>query len=1327
LTSVRVSFHYSDYYSLSDPNPAGCAGDAKNYYSAIATEVSTSGAWVPQVLETSLTDPTTTIRPSFIKNISVDLTDSNSSTPSNHAMGCSYGTGASAPPATHCSSFDYGDNNGVDSGLAGSIVLIGGVTNSQGLEVSCSTVDGFYTNSCPISAYALAVDTLPASSATNPPNSLVPGLTSASGPISSWANLAATSSTGATYSGPAGLAGASGVFDEATQSLALFGGSAVLSNVGGVIQAASSDTTWKLDLSTQTWSSALSNPVVDLGLERTFEQDSNGSRYLSNVTTARANFGYVALPGISLSAMSADGTVASGNIDTTDRIIVAGGQDASGYVTDTHKFNPTYGPEWFDTLQRSTGAPASGELVQWLGSYETQLMNNTQQGSLLEPVYPTGGSNPPQTPGTSFGMTALRNNSSGPGSGYLLMIGGFNPALTGANATESCNSSNNYCAMMISTRAGETPGSGGSTETMTANFSSVGNLLNIPASGITQLAPSVWTSYTGTPGPTTGVPWYGGSTLLQGFSLNDNDVVYFGGSTCNAYLAVGQTGCDFANPGRYYRMGSNPVASSATVPSGGNDIAFTGTPPPAAGMAAARGLDPSGNVMIVAFGGMTSVATGTDPSIYYLYNAGSAASPTPTWVKTTVSGGGPAVSANGAMVFSHVTHKFYLFGGYSSTAGRTLGDTWELSVSGANCATNGSCTFSWRQLNVTNGLACFPTTCPTARRSHRMVEANYSNTDPTAEPSCTSGAPCSFGIFMEGGTADGVNPLTDRWMFDPTANSGYGLWQKLSEMPARTLAAMTAVDYVNQKTSLSAHRAVLFGGEMGLQNPVNASIANSFVAPTLDDTWIYDFDNNTWNRVSLLGQGYNGTPVVSSELENRQAYDATDRSTPAATNLSELSPPPTAGAMMVTRTLSSLKIPEVFLIGGRKKDGSYQNFDHVYKFCIASTGEAYTGGDGVSTYATADTTTTDCDAYDPDTNPYSPSPITTGYVGRWLRKEPSGGSTLASYLGGAAYDNVNDLIAVFGGLQPTSGSGFVTDTTNQSVSSLVSEYTPPKSGAREGSWAQVPACVGSAVPVGRYGNTLSFDSRNQQLISVGGYSIAGTPLTSTVTYYDGRTYTVPEIWAAKRAVVSGIPCYTWRSITTFGNSIDDESQVPPQTGLGFFSGIYIPSNGYNTGYYSMFDSSCVGAGPISSPDPTVNKTLAGGVYIDIDRSQLGENENLLLNLTFLPLSQGNLSSNATQLSSSDEALFKVHLVKTGQSSDVLKGILQPRFLSYTANSSYPETVQTLAVLAPPTGQVRQEQLYIPLSTDPDIDRIRIERVSGSGILVEASLFRLGHP
>ena len=192
---------------------------------------------------------------------------------------------------------------------------------------------------------------------------------------------------------------------------------------------------------------------------------------------------------------------------------------------------------------------------------------------------------------------------------------------------------------------------------------------------------------------------------------------------------------------------------------------------------------------------------------------------------------------------------------------------------------------------------------------------------------------------MEGGTADGVNPISDlRWMFDPTANDGWGSWQQMHEMPARTLASMSSVDYTIPSTSTTAHRAILFGGKPVLQIRAGPSSTSgkTFVAPTLGDTWMYDYDAETWNRVQLLGTGYNGAPsgapaFDTDEFTHRQAYDATNpANTDSRSTVAELSPPPTSGAVMVTRTLSGpstatgapaapLTIPEVYMIGGRRK------------------------------------------------------------------------------------------------------------------------------------------------------------------------------------------------------------------------------------------------------------------------------------------------------------------------------------------------------------------------------------------------------------------------
>jgi hypothetical protein len=157
----------------------------------------------------------------------------------------------------------------------------------------------------------------------------------------------------------------------------------------------------------------------------------------------------------------------------------------------------------------------------------------------------------------------------------------------------------------------------------------------------------------------------------------------------------------------------------------------------------------------------------------------------------------------------------------------------------------------------------------------------------------------------------------------------------------------------------------------------------------------------------------------------------------------------------------------------------------------------------------------------------------------------------------------------------------------------------------------------------------------------------------------------------------------------------------------------------------MFDKACIKSGPISSTDPTVNKLLVGGAYFDIDRTQLGANENLILNLTFIPMGTSNTEPDQSTYSSAESAIFTVNLVKTGESGDQIRQRPQPRDLIYASTESYPQAAQNIAVIAPPTGQIREEQILIPLSIDPGIDRIEVRRKSGSGILVKANLYRLG--
>jgi hypothetical protein len=454
---------------------------------------------------------------------------------------------------------------------------------------------------------------------------------------------------------------------------------------------------------------------------------------------------------------------------------------------------------------------------------------------------------------------------------------------------------------------------------------------------------------------------------------------------------------------------------------------------------------------------------------------------------------------------------------------------------------------------------------------------------------------------------------------------------------------------------------------------------------------------------------------------------------------------------MVTRTHelpsptaqpSPLPVPEIYLVGGRTKDGLLPNIGTVYKFCSGSPGEHQQGA------AVSTTDDTRCE-----------SVVTRAdYVGRWLKKSPyscatplgasiapddcnvfnawaGGWTTTRSFMGAAAYNPKTDKILLFGGLSTASA----TATTPTVLGTDVYEYSPPTSilsGAanntwkRHGYWSKIPACQSAAndleLPDGRYGHSMAFDVVKNRIIVTGGYDSEGTPLKTALDTYD-----IPEVWTATRlnsgSAYNQYPCYYWEKKTVFGNTATDEATAPPTTGLSHASSVFIQSAGYNSGFYTTYDESCTGAGPIASIDAATTKLLAGGVYIDINRSSLKSDENLLLNLTYIPLSENNKKPDQTNYSSTDNAILNIHLMKIGSTESTLQQIIQPRHLFYSSEDQYPKTVKKLAVSAPADGIVRQEQILIPLSIDPYIDRIRIERYSGSVVLIDATLFRLGTP
>ncbi|MBC7690918.1 MAG: hypothetical protein H7222_04060 [Methylotenera sp.] len=1347
---VKISFNHSNFYTLTHPNSEGCAGDARLFTHYLTAD--SSGAATQ--FSVSSSNSSETYKPTFLKNVAVDLTDSNANVPSNQAYTCSYGSQPSVAPPSSCSTFDYGAIGGIPTSLGGSILTIGGngTNDRYSPAASCSA----YSLSDPLSLpqycsssiYALGVDSLSSGEAGT---DLAPNLSTSDGhSISTWANLT-TTSTITPSSVPLGAVGSAITYDPGDQKVLLFGGASPLlaSDPTDTRTYAGSDTvdTWTYDVKTQSWLRGNPTPFANNIISTLYDitpttfTPAETSVYLGKAMGARALFGYAAVPNSALSKLTTTGILADANVDKTERIVSVGGFTGSGVIQGTYRFNPTFGPDWVDIS--STGA----SIVHWLDSYHTQLMSNTDPTSRFQPAYPIPAPTPSPTyipQSYSFGSVPTLTGSAGQQVGSILNAGGFEFLLPTIPLPHTFAAPTDGKMTRLDRRVATTEG-----------FSAVPNT---PLTGVS-LAPVRWTALNTSASP---VDWVGGVQAVPGFSKTKNDFAYFGGSYCQDYLTStsGSTTC-FASSSKYYQMGAAP--GTPTVSGAALDITYyTGGAMPAtdpgkrAGMAVARGLDPTGKVIIVAWGGMNQLAsTSPDNSIWVAYDSAGS----PVWRDFTPGGDLPLPLANGQLVFSHTTGKFYLFGGYQTTGTiKTVADTYELSVGGPSC-TSGGCAFTWKKL--TSELTCYPN-CPSARRSHRMVEVNYNNEDPTHEVipefyavpgavDCTAAKPCSFGIFMEGGSPDGFGVLSDRWMFDPTGNGGKGHWQRVDSFPPRRLAALASADYESWDGSGPVHRAVLFGGETALQNSslgLRAMADSAHVAPTLGDTYVYDYDVKTWQRVELLGKGYNGAfpPAAGypTERDARQAYSTADLT--HFEELSAFSPPALSGAMMITRTMSGpqtstvpahkLRIPEVFLLGGRLKDGKFNTVDQVYKFCMGSTGERS------STPASSNDAS--CDAYDPNTNPNSTSG-NRSYVGRWLKKNtiawdgsPGHANALGSYMGAGAYDSYNDLIVFYGGL--TSATlPVVTAVTNTpqlaTNDDYIYEYTPPsKSGAgagvnqdnRNGVWTSRPMCSGGAVavtpPTFRYGHGLSFDTLNKQLIIVGGYNgVNGTLLKSASG--------APEVWSAKRinnpqaaGYTDTTTCYAWELKTYFGN----DPATGPQTGLAHAASVMIPSTGYNSGFYTFQDEFCPGAGPAASPDPSTSKLFAGGAYLDIDRSQLGPHENLLLHLTYIPMGTQSQKPDGSLYSQAETAVLRVHLLKSGSTETAIRSGIQPRHLISADPAIHPKIVQTLHIVAPPTGSVRQDQIVIPLTADPNIDRIRIERVSGSAVLIDATLIRMGY-
>jgi hypothetical protein len=171
---------------------------------------------------------------------------------------------------------------------------------------------------------------------------------------------------------------------------------------------------------------------------------------------------------------------------------------------------------------------------------------------------------------------------------------------------------------------------------------------------------------------------------------------------------------------------------------------------------------------------------------------------------------------------------------------------------------------------------------------------------------------------------------------------------------------------------------------------------------------------------------------------------------------------------------------------------------------------------------------------------------------------------------------------------------------------------------------------------------------------------------------------------------------------------------------------------YNTDFYRVRDDWCAGQGPILSSDPETTKSYVGGVSIDLERTELGANEDLLMVLTYHALSANYVApAGPTNLwpgrqLAQDKTVLRVSLGATALDLSTLLSIRQPRVWSTYQNFSFPVYWQEVARFEDDFGGLRSEQVILPLSKNIAIDRVRVERERGSFHLYQIDLYRLGN-
>jgi hypothetical protein len=231
-------------------------------------------------------------------------------------------------------------------------------------------------------------------------------------------------------------------------------------------------------------------------------------------------------------------------------------------------------------------------------------------------------------------------------------------------------------------------------------------------------------------------------------------------------------------------------------------------------------------------------------------------------------------------------------------------------------------------------------------------------------------------------------------------------------------------------------------------------------------------------------------------------------------------------------------------------------------------------------------------------------------------------------------------------------------------------------------------------------------------------TVSGTLQSDACSYRGVANSSLPAPCADFDPIATGLPTTPtppppYVSPTPLPSPTPEVAATPTST--PYFDGL---------GFYRVRDEWCVRQGPILSPSEELTKSRVGGVSIDLDRTQLGASEDLLMVLTYHALDQN--ASWPSAHGSFDRTILEVNLLSTGLSLELLLGSKQPRPWSDYGNTEMPVQISRVVQLEDPLGSLRSESIVIPLSQNALVDRIRVDRVRGSFHLYQLDLYRLGN-